>query len=140
MTKLHRKRIEPKGVFESAGYPYSQAISALGGQMVFLSGQVALDADSNYVGLGDMAAQTRQVYTNLEMVLQAVGADFSNVVDLTTFVVGRENLPAHLEALKAIYKKLYPQADYPADTVVLVEGLYREEFLLEVKATAILPQ
>jgi enamine deaminase RidA (YjgF/YER057c/UK114 family) len=139
MTKLQRKRIEPKNVFESAGYPYSQAISTSSGKLLFLSGQVALDVDSNYVGLGDIAAQTRQVYANLALVLEAVGAHFSNVVDLTTFIVGREHLPGHLEALKEIYKKLYPRGDYPADTVVLVDGLYRKEFLLEVKATAILP-
>jgi len=52
------------------------------------------------------------------------------VVD-NTFIVGREHLPGHLEALKEIYKKLYPRGDYPADTVVLVDGLYRKEFLLE---------
>lgn len=139
MPGIQRQRIQPEDVFKSSRYPYSQAIRVRGGEFLFLSGQVALDAESNYVGLDDMAAQTRQVYRNLGQVLKSVGADFSNIVDLTTFVVGRQHLPAHLETIEELYKELYPQGDYPADTVVLVEGLYRKEFLLEVKATALLP-
>lgn len=139
MSKSTRKRIEPESVFKSSAYPHSQAILSSGENFLFLSGQVALDADSNYVGIGDIVAQTRQVYANLLSVLNTVDADFSNVVDLTTFIVGRQHLPAHQHTIKELYKELYPRGDYPADTVLLVAGLYREEFLLEVKAIAILP-
>ena len=103
MNATIRKRIEPKDLFKSSTYPYSQAIQSGVGEMLFLAGQVALDAESNYIGVGDMAAQTRQVYTNLGLALQSVGADFSNVVDLTTFIVDRENVPAHLEVLTEFY-------------------------------------
>ena len=67
-----------------------------------------------------------------------MGASFSNVIELTTFIVGRENLPAHLEVILALYPSLFPDGQYPADTVAIVDGLYREDFLLEVKALAIL--
>lgn len=138
MNALVKKRIEPENVFKSSGYPYSQAIQSGGGELLFLAGQVALDAESNYIGIGDIAAQTKQVYANLVAVLKTVAADFSNVVDLTTFIVGRQHLPVHQQTIKELYIELLPQGDYPADTVVLVEGLYREEFLIEVKATAVL--
>ncbi len=120
-------------------YPYSHAVSVKAEKLIFISGQVALDVDSNYIGIGDMAAQTRQVYANLGNVLASVGADFNHVVELTSFIVGRENLPAHLDTIKELYKDLYPAGDYPCDNAILVAGLYREEFLLEVKAVAAIP-
>ena len=97
-----------------------------------------MDADGNTVGVGDMAAQTRQVYKNLGNILESVGASFSNVVEITTFIVGRENLPAHLEVISELYQTLFPDGKYPADTVAIVNGLYFEDFLLEVKALAVL--
>jgi enamine deaminase RidA (YjgF/YER057c/UK114 family) len=136
---INRKSLQPENVWVPTSYPYSHAVSANAGRLLFISGQVALDPDLNYVGIGDIAAQTHQVFKNLGHVLASVGADFSHVLDLTSFIVGRENLPAHLEAMKEIYAQTYPKADYPADSAILVAGLYREEFLLEVKAVAALP-
>ena len=139
MSKLERIPIQPDKVWIPDRYPYSHALSIQAEKILYISGQVALDQDQKYVGIGDMAAQTRQVYANLGNALASVGADFSHVIDLTTFIVGRENLPAHLATIKELYKDLYPDAAYPCDTVILAAGLYREEFLLEVKAVAAIP-
>ena len=51
-----------------------------------------------------MATQTHQVYKNIGNILESVDATFSNVVELTTLVVGRENLPAHLEVISELYQ------------------------------------
>ena len=139
MTSFERTPIQPAGVWTPDKYPYSHAVSVKAQKMLFISGQVALDENANFVGVGDMAAQTRQVYANLGAVLASVGADFSHVIELTTFIVGRETLPAHLATLEDLYKDLYPHGAYPCDNVILVAGLYREEFLLEVKALAASP-
>lgn len=139
MSVLQRTVIQPDNVFKSTKYPFSQAIRAQSGELLFIAGQPSIDVDSNTVGIGDMVAQTRQVYKNIGNILESVGATFSNVVELTTFVVGRENLPAHLEVISELYSDLFPDGDYPTDTVALVDGLYREDFLLEVKAVAVLP-
>lgn len=134
-----RQPIQPVKVWTPTNYPYSHAVSARAEKLLFISGQVALDENSNYVGLGDIAVQTRQVFKNLGNVLAAAEADFGHVLDLTSFIVGHENLPGHLAALKEVYAEIYPDGSYPADSVILVAGLYREEFLLEVKAVAALP-
>lgn len=60
------------------------------GEFLFIAGQPEVDAEGITIGKGDMVAQTRQVYQNLGNILESVGATFSNVVELTTFVVGRE--------------------------------------------------
>ncbi len=138
MTGL-KQIIQPDEIPSPSVYPYSQAVMVQTNRLLFIAGQPAMDADSRTVGVGDIAAQTRQVYRNISSVLKSAGADFSNVVELTTFIVGRENLKAHREALFEIYNDLLPSQDYPPDSVVLVAGLYREDFLIEVKAIAALP-
>lgn len=138
MEGIQKTIVQPENVFESTKYPFSQAVRVQAGEMLFIAGQPAIDVDANTVGIGDMASQTREVYKNLGNILESVGASFSNVVELTTFIVGRENLPAHLEVISELYPGLFPDGKYPTDTVALVSGLYREDFLLEVKAIAIL--
>jgi 2-iminobutanoate/2-iminopropanoate deaminase len=65
--------------------PYSQAVRA--GDLVFCSGQIALDPESGQmVGGGDVAAETRQVVANLGAVLAAAGASFADVVKTTIFL------------------------------------------------------
>ena len=138
MSELQKTVVQPDDVYKSEVYPFSQAIRVQAGEFLFIAGQPSMDVEANTIGIGDMAAQTRQVYKNLGNILESVGATFSNVVELTTFVVGRENLPAHLEVISELYPILFPDENYPADTVAIVDGLYREDFLLEVKAVAVL--
>ena len=138
MSELQKTVVQPENVYKSTEYPFSQAIRVQANELLFIAGQPAMDVDANTIGRGDMAAQTRQVYQNLGNILESVGASFSNVVELTTFVVGRENLPAHLEVISELYPTLFPDGNYPADTVAIVDGLYIEDFLLEVKALAVL--
>ena len=139
MSEFQRTIIKPDDVFISAKYPFSQAIRVRAGEFLFIAGQPSVDVEGSTVGKGDMVAQTRQVYKNIGKVLESVGANFSNVIELSTFIVGRENLPAHLEVITDLYPNLFPDGDYPTDTVAIVDGLYIEDFLLEVKAVASLP-
>jgi enamine deaminase RidA (YjgF/YER057c/UK114 family) len=138
MADLQKSILQPDNVFESTSYPFSQAIRVKAGEMLFIAGQPAIDVEGNTIGIGDMETQTRHVYKNLGNILESVGASFGNIVELTTFIVGRENLPAHLEVISALYPTLFPDGRYPTDTVAIIDGLYREDFLLEVKAIAFL--
>ena len=70
-----------------------------------------------------MATQTHQVYKNIGNILESVDATFSNVVELTTLVVGREYLPAHLEVISELYSDLFPDSAYQKDTVAVIQGL-----------------
>jgi len=64
--------------------PYSQAI--LMGNLVFTSGQVAIDPDVGKLIEGGIQEQTRQVMTNLSAVLEAAGTDFTRIVKATVFL------------------------------------------------------
>jgi enamine deaminase RidA (YjgF/YER057c/UK114 family) len=109
------------------------------GELLYIAGQVALDASGALVGAGDAAAQTRQVFHNIGQVLERAGASFRNVVEFTTYVVGRESMPPFLAARAELFPTLYPDGDYPPNTLLVNSGLVREEFLVEIKAVAALP-
>ncbi len=77
--------------------PYSQAVTS--GNMVFCSGQVPLDPATMKLIEGDIAAQTRQVFKNLEAVLAAAGATLNDVVKTTVFLQDMGDFPA----MNAVY-------------------------------------
>lgn len=138
MSELSRTIVNTDKAPQPIG-AYSQAIRTAPGELLFIAGQVAVDLDGNPVGAGDMAAQTRQVFANLGGILEGVGATFSNVVEFTTYVVGRDSVQAYIAARTDVYPEIFPDADYPPNTLLVVDGLVREEFLLEIKAVAVLP-
>ncbi len=116
---------------------YSQAVRVKAGELVFLAGQVGIDSEGKLAGDG-VAAQTRQVFANLGGVLEAVGASFSNVVELTTYLVGKESVQPFIQARTEIFPGIFPDGDHPPNTLLIIDGLVRPEFLVEIKAVAAL--
>ncbi len=113
---------------------YTQVVAATGNRLVFVSGQVADDAQGNLVGPGDLAAQARQVFANVGRSLAAVGAGPEQVTKITIYVVHHrpEYLPDISEARVAVF------GDHkPADTLVGVEALAEHGYLIEVDAIAV---
>jgi enamine deaminase RidA (YjgF/YER057c/UK114 family) len=110
-------------------------VQVTGGRTIYLAGQVALDASRNLVGRGDFRAQTQQVLENIKTALAAVGADFSHVVKLNYYLLDR----SHVLTLREV-RDLYVNTEAPpASTLVIVQGLFQEDFLLEIEAVASLP-
>ncbi len=138
MNQLQRTIINSSEAPQPLG-AYSQAVRVKGGELLFVAGEVSLDAAGNLIGAGDVAVQTRQVFHNLAQVLGRAGANFRNVVEFTTYLVGRDSIQPFLEARAALFPSLYPDGDYPPNTLLVVNGLVREEFLVEIKAVAALP-
>jgi enamine deaminase RidA (YjgF/YER057c/UK114 family) len=100
---------------------------------LFISGQLALDRDGVLVGVGDMAAQTEQVFENLVHILEAHGATFENVVKVQTFVTTLEGFP-EVREVRARYLPEEP----PASTAVQVVALVMPEAMIEVDLVAVL--
>ncbi len=105
-------------------------------ELLFLAGQVALDTDGNIVGEGDVGVQTRKTYENIGKVLESVGGSFGDIVQLTTYVVGRESVEPYLDARAKLFEELYPDGDYPPNTLLVISGLFSPEMLIEVTAVA----
>lgn len=114
-------------------------ISVSPGKLVFIAGQVGVDSNGNLVGKGDAAAQTRQALENIGHVLAVAGAGFSDVVEFTTYVVGRSSIRGYLDGRGQVYPDIYPDGEFPTNTLLVVAGLVNEDLLVEIKAVAALP-
>ncbi len=122
--------VRPDGLPPVAGYSHAVAAS---GRLVVISGQVPADEDGMPVGLGDPAAQVRQVFENLATALGAAGAQLDQVVKLTVYLTDLDDLPVFRHV-----RDEYILADRPpASSLVQVSGLVRPEFRIEVDALAV---
>ena len=118
---------------------YSVGMSVSPGKLAYVAAQVGVDSDGNLVGKGDAAAQTRRALQNIGLVLVGAGADFSNVVECTTYVVGRSSVQGYIDGHREVYPHMYPDVDFPPSTLLVVAGLVSEDYLVEIKAVAALP-
>jgi 2-iminobutanoate/2-iminopropanoate deaminase len=113
--------------------PYNQAIVA-SGQMVFTAGQIALDpATGQLVGAEDVAAQTEQVMANLKAVLEAAGANFTDVVKTTVFLKDMNDFAV----MNGVYGKFFDDLTAPARACVEVARLPKD-VLVEIDCIAVI--
>ena len=128
---MSRQIVSTAGAPKAIG-PYSQAISAAAGRLLFCSGQIPLDpATGEMVGAGDVRAQTERVLENLGAVLTAGGASFGSVVKTTIFLLDLGDFGV----VNEIYARYFPGSP-PARATVQAAGLPRGA-LVEIEATAI---
>lgn len=125
--------INPPDIAAPRGYTH--VVEVTSGKIIFISGQVALDRAGNMVGAGDFRAQAQQVFENLQAALAAVGGDFSNVVKFGVYLLDADNLLVFREVRDQFVNTAQP----PASTLVEVSRLFREGFLIEVEAMAVIP-
>ncbi|PYR34850.1 MAG: hypothetical protein DMF90_15720 [Acidobacteria bacterium] len=86
--------------------PYSPAVRA--GQLLFVSGQVALDPATGQMAPGDVAAQTRQVLTNIGALLQAAGLTYTDVVRTTVFLADLSDFSAMNDVYRTFFSEGFP--------------------------------
>ncbi len=137
MPDLQKTTLNPPNAPKPLG-AYSHAVKVSPGSLVYIAGQVGVDANGVLAG-PDVAAQTRQVFQNLGHVLAGAGATFANVVEFTTYLVGRSSIQPFLDARTQLFPSLFPDGDYPPNTLLIIDGLVQEELLVEIKAVAALP-
>lgn len=130
---MEKKFINPEALATPRGYTY--VVTAQGGKMVFVAGQVAFDAKGEVVGRGDLRAQARQTYENLKAALAAAGATPADVVKMNTYVVDYK--PEDLAVIREVRSQFFPQENPPASTLVGVQALALDGLLIEVEAIAV---
>lgn len=134
-SKLLEDRAKPRGKF-----PHVKKV----GPFIFVSGTSSRRADNSFEGVEvdemgttnlDIKAQTKAVIENIRTILQSVGADLSDVVDVTSFLVNMNDFGGYNE----VYGQYF---DYtgPTRTTVAVHQLPHPHLLIEIKAMAYLPQ
>ena len=112
--------------------PYRLSQGFRVGDLVFVSGQAAIDPNGDLVGVGDFDAQAEQVFRNLERVLQAAGSGLDRIVKVTIFLTDMGNFPKIVDLRGRWFME-----PYPADTIVEVASLALPELEIEIEAVAV---
>ena len=124
----------PPQLPKPVGYSHVAEIAA--GKMIYIAGQVAMDASGKIVGQGDYRAQLQQVFINLKTALEAAGASFQNVVKLNYYIVDTVDR-SEFFAYREVRDKHVDTANPPVATVLIVRGLFMPELLVEIEAIAV---
>ena len=124
--------LNPKGLSKPMGY--TQVVVAQTGKLVYVSGQVPLNAKGEVVGKGDFRAQVTQVMENLNTALAAAGATMKDVVKANYYVVNLK--PEQVAVIREVRGKYFSAEHPPAGTLVGVTALVQEGYMIEIEAVA----
>jgi 2-iminobutanoate/2-iminopropanoate deaminase len=124
--------LNPAGLSKPMGY--TQVVVAPTGRMVYVSGQVPLNASGMVVGKGDLRAQVTQVMENLKTALAAAGATMNDVVKANYYVVNLR--PDQVPVIREVRSKYFSAEHPPAGTLVGVTALVQEGYMIEIEAEA----
>jgi enamine deaminase RidA (YjgF/YER057c/UK114 family) len=117
---------------------YSQIARVRASEFVFIAGQVATDRAGDVVGAGDFDAQCAQVFANIKTALDSVDAGWSNIVQFTTYLVQAQDIAKFMAYRGREFPGMFPNGAYPPNTLLIIDRLVQEPFLLEVQAIAAL--
>lgn len=118
--------INPRGLKRQ---PYYNHAKIRPGRPVFATGQVAWDADGEVVGVGDIDAQVAQVYRNIGLLLDGLGAAPDDIVKTVTYVTDTGFAAAIHRGRLAFFEG----CDLPASTLVKVAALADPRLLVEIE-------
>ncbi|MCC7298954.1 MAG: RidA family protein [Bacteroidia bacterium] len=127
---MNQEIIYTKNAPEPIG-PYSQAVKA--GNLIFFSGQIAINPASNQMLEGGVVEQSKQVMKNIEALLTAANCNFSNIVKTSIFLKDMNDFPKVNEVYGSYFK-----SNFPARETVEVSRLPKDA-LVEISVTVLLP-
>ncbi len=128
---MTRKEIQPASAPKPVA-EYAHGVEVTGGRTLYTAGQIALDADGQLVGAGDIRDQARQVFRNIQAIVEEAGGEMNDIVKLTTFLTDMDDYAGFVEV-----RSEFLRPPFPAATLVAVSSLVKPEWLLEVEAIAV---
>jgi reactive intermediate/imine deaminase len=131
---MPKQQIISDKVSRPSGHFSQATIVEAKGRLLFISGMTARCADGTIAGIGDVAAQTRQVCENLKAAVEAAGGKMDDICRVDVYVRNME----HFEAIHKVRRE-YFKAPAPASTMVEVSKMTSPEYLIEINAIAVLP-
>jgi reactive intermediate/imine deaminase len=111
---------------------FAPGVAVTGKRLIFVSGNVGVDANGQVVGKGDVGAQSRQTFKNIEAILAQAGASLKDVVKITTFIVPMERYGEFAAVRAEVFG-----GQYPASSTVGVASLVSPDYLIEIEAIAV---
>jgi enamine deaminase RidA (YjgF/YER057c/UK114 family) len=124
---------------DSLGTPlgqYSHITRVKTSELLFIAGQVGVDKGGK--APADFDAQCAQAFANLGAALSSQGAGFANIVEFTTYLVHSQDIPKFMAFRSREFPRLFSNGAYPPNTLLIIDRLVREDFLIEISAIAAL--
>jgi enamine deaminase RidA (YjgF/YER057c/UK114 family) len=124
---------------DSLGMPlgqYSHITRVKASEFLFIAGQVGIGKDGKTPT--DFDAQCGLAFANLGAALSSQGASFANVVEFTTYLVHSQDIPKFMTFRNREFPRLFTNGAYPPNTMLIINRLVREDFLIEISAIAAL--
>jgi enamine deaminase RidA (YjgF/YER057c/UK114 family) len=115
---------------------YSQITRVKAETTYYIAGQLSANSKGEIIGHGDFDAQCTQIFANVQTALEACGAGWKNIVQFTTYLVDPRDIPKFMAFRLREFPKLFPDDVYPPNTLLIVNRLVEEPFLVEVQAIA----
>ncbi len=104
-------------------------------KMIYLAGQVGVDNQKNLVGNGKLRDQVEQTFKNLQTALESVEATIADIIKMTIYVVNYQ--PEDAEIIGEVLQQYFSVGQLPAMSLIGVQALAEERFLVEVDAEAV---
>ena len=105
-------------------------------KMIYLAGQVGVDNDKNLVGSGNLQDQVKQVFINLQTALETVEAKITDIIKMNVYIVNYQ--PSHAQIIGEVLQQYFTVGQLPVMSLIGVQALAEERFLIEVDAEAVL--
>lgn len=115
---------------------YTHVTRVKANEFLFIAGMLSGDSAGNVIGDGNFDAQASQVFRNIEAALKSAGASWANVVQFTTYLVHSQDIPKFMAFRLREFPKMFPSGKYPPNTLLIIDRLVKEQFLVEVQTIA----
>lgn len=109
---------------------YSHVTRVKAAEYLYIAGMLAHGADFD--------AQCTGVFAQIAEALKSAGAGWANVVQFTTYLVHSQDIPKFMAWRLREFPKLFPNGVYPPNTLLIIDRLVQEQFLIEVQTVAAL--
>ncbi len=125
----------PPGAGPAQGL-YSNVTVVPAGPTVFIAGQLSVGMNGDVVGKHDFEKQMRQVFSNLGDVLKGLGLGYNHVIKFTTYLVHSQDIELFMKLRAEMFPQLFGGHQFPPNTLLMVDRLVKEDFVIEVEAVA----
>ena len=131
MSHLRLRKFNTRDVYPDQQLDNDLSMVVCANNTVYLRGQTAMDLDGRIVGIGDPAAQAENAMKCVKVLLEEAGARLADIVKITIFITDR----AHREPVYRVVGE-WLKGVYPVSTGLIVQGLARPEYLMEIDVIA----
>jgi enamine deaminase RidA (YjgF/YER057c/UK114 family) len=135
MSHIRLRKFNTKTLYPDQKLDNDLSMVVVAGDHIFLRGQTAMDLDGNIVGVGDPEAQAENAMRCVKTLLEEAGSKLEHICKVTIYITDR----AYREPVYQVVGK-WLKGVYPVSTGLIVNGLARPEYLMEIDVDAVIPK